>query len=65
VVNLGLRLGQKLIGQGGTSLAVQWLGLSGFTAVGLVSIPGQGTKILQATWCGQIIIIIIIIINTI
>ena len=34
----------------GTSLAVQWLGLSTFTKVG--SIPGQGTKILQASWCG-------------
>ena len=48
MVNLGLRLGQELIGQGGTSLAVQWLGLSAFTAVGLGSIPGQGPKILKA-----------------
>ena len=32
----------------GSSLAVQWLGLHAFTAVGLSSIPGQGTKILQA-----------------
>ena len=30
----------------GTFLAVQWLGLGTFTAVG--SIPGQGTKILKA-----------------
>ena len=30
------------------SLAVQWLGPGGFTAVG--SIPGQGTKIPQAMW---------------
>ena len=30
----------------GNSLAVQWLGLSAFTAVG--SIPGWGAKILQA-----------------
>ena len=33
----------------GNSLAVQWLGLCAFTAVGLGSIPGQGPKILQAT----------------
>ena len=26
---------------------------SAFTAKGLGSIPGEGTKILQATWCGQ------------
>ena len=32
----------------GSTLAVQWLGLHAFTAVGLSSIPGQGTKILQA-----------------
>ena len=32
----------------GTSLAIQWLGLSVFTAVAPDSIPGQGTKILQA-----------------
>ena len=31
----------------GNSLAVQWLGLGAFTAVGLGSIPGWGTKILQ------------------
>ena len=37
----------------GTSLAVQWLGLSTFTAVGPGSIPGQGTKIPQATGRGQ------------
>ena len=30
------------------SLAVQWLGLCAFTAEGMGSIPGQGTKILQA-----------------
>ena len=36
----------------GNSLVVQWLGLfafSAFTAEGLGSIPGRGTKILQAT----------------
>ncbi len=32
----------------GTSLAVQWLGLCAFTAEGLGSIPGQGTKTPQA-----------------
>ena len=34
----------------GSSLAVQWLGLCAFTAMGLSSIPGQGTKIPQAEW---------------
>ena len=37
----------------GTSLAVQWLGLCASTAGGTGSIPGQGTKILQASQCGQ------------
>ena len=32
----------------GNSLAVQWLGLHAFTAVGLGSIAGWRTKILQA-----------------
>ena len=32
---------------------VQWLGLYAFTAKGLGSIPGWGTKIQQAVWCGQ------------
>ena len=32
---------------------VQWLGLYAFTAKGLGSIPGWGTKIPQAVWCGQ------------
>ena len=31
----------------GNSLAAQWLGLCAFTAEGKVSLPGQGTKILQ------------------
>ena len=35
------------------SLAVRWLGLSTFTAKGLGLILGQGTKILEAIWCGQ------------
>ena len=43
-------------GQGGTSLAVQWLGLRAFTAVGLSSILGWGTKKLQAKQHGQRII---------
>ena len=36
----------------GNFLAVQWLGLGGFTAGGLGSIPGRGTKIPQylAAW---------------
>ena len=38
---------------GGNSLVVQWLGLHAFTAKDQGSIPGQGTKIPQATWCGQ------------
>ena len=37
----------------GNSLAVQWLGLQPLTAQGLGSIPGWGTKIPQATRCGQ------------
>ena len=32
---------------------IQWLGLGAFTAEGPGSIPGQGTKIPQATWRGQ------------
>ena len=37
----------------GTSLAVQWLGPGAFTAVVVGSVPGWGTKILQAAWHGQ------------
>ena len=33
----------------GTSLAVQWLGLRASTSGAMGSIPGQGTKILQAS----------------
>ena len=36
----------------GNSLVVQWLGLGDFTAVGLGSVPGQGTKTHKL--CGQI-----------
>ena len=32
---------------------VQWLGLCAFTAEGLGSVPGWGTKIPQVVWCGQ------------
>ena len=35
------------------SLAVQWLGLQASTARGQGSIPGRGTKIPQASQCGQ------------
>ena len=37
----------------GNFLAVQWLGLLAFTAEGSGSVPGQGTKILQAMWHSQ------------
>ena len=37
----------------GTSLVVQWLGLGAFTAMAPGSIPGRGTKILQAARHGQ------------
>ena len=36
-----------------TSLAVQWLRLCASTAGGAGSIPGQGSKILHASWCSQ------------
>ena len=39
--------------QNRNSLVVQWLGLHASTAGGLGSIPGQGTKIPQASWWGQ------------
>ena len=32
---------------------VQWLGLGAFTVVGPGSVPGRGTKIPEATQCGQ------------
>ena len=44
----------KIEAFGGTSLVVQWLGLHYSTAKGSDSIPGQGTKIPQATPYGQI-----------
>ena len=42
----------------GNSLAVQWLGL---TAEDPGSVPGQGTKIPQATWHDQIITFLVFI----
>ena len=33
--------------------AVQWLILCAPTVEGMGPIPGQGTKFLHATWCGQ------------
>ena len=43
----------KNIGLLGNSLVVQWLGLDIFHCHGPGSIPGQGTKILQAAQCSQ------------
>ena len=37
----------------GTSLVVQWSILHTFNAGGTGSIPGHGTKIPPAAWCGQ------------
>ena len=37
----------------GTSLAVQWLRLCASQAGGVGLIPGQGTEIPHAAWCGQ------------
>ena len=37
----------------GTSLVAHWLGLWASSAGGTGSIPGRGTKILYAGWCGQ------------
>ena len=47
-----MHLGYKNFSQG-NSLAVQWLGPCAFTAMDLGSIPGWGTKILQAKWRSQ------------
>ena len=38
---------------GGTSLAVQWLGLHASNAGGVGSVPGRGTKIPHAAQHGQ------------
>ena len=48
-----MRPGFYKITGGGTSLAVQWLGLCAPTAGGMGSIPGWGTKIPHAAWCGK------------
>ena len=37
----------------GNSLVVQWLELQTFTAEGVGSVPGWGTKIPQAMQCSQ------------
>ena len=37
----------------GNSLVAQWLRFPGFTAEGFSSIPGWGTKILEAAGCGN------------
>ena len=37
----------------GNSLVIQWLGFCALIAEDLGSVPGQGTKIPQAMWCGQ------------
>ena len=37
----------------GNSLTVQWLGLGAFRAKNTGSVPGWGTKTLQASWHGQ------------
>ena len=44
---------EKKIKSGGASLVVQWLGLWGSTAGATGAIPGQGTKILQASCCSH------------
>ena len=43
----------RKIARHGTFLVVQWLRLYAATAVGLDLIPGQGSKILLATWLSQ------------
>ena len=45
--------GNELCRKTSNSLVVRWLGLHTFTAEGVGSIPGQGTKILQVMWHGQ------------
>ena len=40
----------KMTYTNGNSLVVQWLRLHGFTAEGLGSTPGGGTKIPQVAW---------------
>lgn len=38
--------------EAGISLAVQWLSLQAANVRGAGSIPGRGSKILHAAWCG-------------
>ena len=49
----GILLNNKKKLTTGNSLAVHWLGLWASTAGGPGLIPGQGTKVLQATWRGR------------
>ena len=51
-INTNFHLHHSLKNLLGNSLVVQWL-LCAFTAKGPGSIPGQGTKIRQATWFGK------------
>ena len=48
-----ISLKPKLYGKDKNSLAVQWLRWKAFTAQGLGSIPGLGTKILQTAELNQ------------
>ena len=47
-----LLLRKKKKKDAGISLAVQWLRLYTSIAGGMGSVPGQGTKIPHASWCG-------------
>ena len=50
-----MRISSKQLGMGilGTFLVVQWLGLWPSTTGVMHLIPGQGTKIMHAAWCGK------------
>ena len=50
IVSGTLEMCNKLLAAFGNSLVVQWLGLCAFTAEGVGSAPGWGTKIPQAMW---------------
>ena len=52
-MNWGADTIQSITPQVGSSLAVQWLGLLAFTAMGPGSISGWGTKTLQTGGRGQ------------
>ena len=49
------RLLSKCCGQNNSRdfLEVEWLRLQAYSAGGMGSIPGQGTKVPQATWCSK------------